>query len=184
MPKKICTITWVLESRWHVEEGNARGHRAWLRIATWNSKEEDTRTRRIPGLRGRWSFLSFLFLIRRSTGFFLIAESAESLIQTDNKKDDEPSSKRTIGDPPTYRGPQHPHAGPTLSGNECVTSPLESASTFAYRASPLLSPTALQNLAGVEFFPLLLRATGYWLGHTGNLADDQVVMIDKRNSRH
>lgn len=37
------------------------------------------------------SSLPFLFLIRRSTGFFLIAESAESLIQTDNKKDDEPS---------------------------------------------------------------------------------------------
>jgi len=51
-------------------------------------------------------------------------------------------------------------------GNECVTSPLESASTFAYRCAVLfvlppfvLTPRTARDLTGVEFFLLLQRST-------------------------
>lgn len=96
-------------------------------------------------------FSSFSFSTA-SAEFFLIAETAESLIRTDNKKDDELSSE----DDGTYGAARALAASrtqtrETLLGNECVTSPLESASTFAYRCPVLPLPLSLSRRCGIFF---------------------------------
>jgi len=62
------------------------------------------------------------------------------------------SPRRTMG-PPTYGSSlAASNAGSTretLSGNECVTSPLESASTFAYRCPVLPLPPSLSCRCGI-----------------------------------
>lgn len=74
--------------------------------------------------------------------------------------------RRTMG-PPTYdpRSLTASNVGPThgtLSGNECVTSPLESASTFAYRC-PVLPPSFVSFPQVWNFFlTFLSRRTSSW----------------------
>lgn len=168
--KKIGMITWVLKyhrSRWHVEEGNGEVIARDSGNTTWNSKEE---IRELGGFQDYVDaiiFLLFLFFIRRSrcsTGFFLIAESAESLIQTDNKKDDEPSWEGRWG-LPTCHAARSIHTQDPLAEHFWVTS----AQRVLSRVRPPLHtgaphpffPLRPANLAGVEFFPLLFCTARY-----------------------
>jgi len=81
---------------------DTKSHRAWLKTSQ-DPKAGESKTQRIPGLRGRivadHSLPFFFSFAVRATGFFLIAGISESLIQADNKKDDEPF--RRTGGPPT-----------------------------------------------------------------------------------
>jgi len=158
-------------TRGHDEERNGEVIPGWFKITTQNSKAEGNRKLdRFRDYVGAESFSSFSFSFA-STGFFLIAE-IPNLLSEGIIKRTMSSPWRTM-EPSTYstnRALAVSNIGPTretLSSNECVTSLLESVSTFAYRCPGPSPPFVSSRRCGI--FSSFSWAIEHSLSHTESL---------------
>lgn len=160
-------ITWDT-----LKNATARSSRVTQDYARFKVKRTDSPDSRITWTR---SLLLFFFCPpSASTGFFLIAEIAES----------QRIIKRTMSPlwrmkPSTCRVLTHSiqcriTCG-TLSDNEYVTSLLESASTFAYRWSSFPLPSRLPSLRRCGIFSSHSYTAGCVLSVIGSLVDAQIT---------
>lgn len=156
-------------SRGHVEERNSEVIANDSRLLCEIRRQGESKTQRIQDYVDARSFSFFSFSSHRSHRPDSSLLPLNPLSGWIIKRTMSPS-RRTMG-PPTY-GPRFlaaSDAGPTrgtLLGNECVTSPLESASTFAYRC-PVLPPSSVSFPQVWNFFlTFLSRGTPSWSHRT------------------